>query len=57
MKITIDYNGSFAICNVTDFHNPLRWVNFNEADRMTQAYALSAFDCIREHFQRETKKK
>lgn len=57
MKIEIDYNGAFAVCKVTRFDNPTEVVYFNDADRMTQIYALSAFDCIKQHFKRETKLK
>ena len=53
MKIEIDYNGAFAVCRIEPMDEPGKMVNFNEADTKSQTYALSAFMCIREHWQRE----
>ena len=53
MKITIDYNGAFAVCRIEPMEEPGKMVNFNEADTKSQTYALSAFQTIKEHWQRE----
>ena len=53
MKIEIDYNGAFAVCNIEPMEEPGKMVNFNEADTKSQTYALSAFQTIKEHWQRE----
>jgi hypothetical protein len=53
MKITIDYNGAFAVCNIEPMEEPGKMVNFNEADTKSQTFALSAFRCIEEHWKRE----
>ena len=53
MKITIDYNGAFAVCNIELMEEPGKMVNFNEADTKSQTFALSAFRCIEEHWKRE----
>jgi hypothetical protein len=53
MKIEIDYNGAFAVCNIELMDEPGKMVNFNEADTKSQTYALSAFQTIKEHWQRE----
>jgi hypothetical protein len=53
MKITIDYNGAFAVCNIEPMEEPGKMVNFNDADTKSQTYALSAFQTIKEHWQRE----
>ena len=53
MKIEIDYNGAFAVCNIELMEEPGKMVNFNEADTKSQTYALSAFQTIKEHWQRE----
>lgn len=53
MKIEIDYNGAFAVCRIEPMEEPGKMVPFNEADTKSQTYALSAFMCIREHWQRE----
>ena len=53
MKITIDYNGAFAVCNIEPIEEPGKMVNFNEADTKSQTFALSAFRCIEEHWKRE----
>jgi hypothetical protein len=53
MKIEIDYNGAFAVCNIELMDEPGKMVNFNDADTMSQTYALSAFQTIKEHWQRE----
>lgn len=53
MKIEIDYNEAFAVCRIEPMEKPDTMVNFNEADTKSQTYALSAFMCIREHWQRE----
>lgn len=53
MKIEIDYNGAFAVCNIELMEESGKMVNFNEADTKSQTYALSAFQTIKEHWQRE----
>ena len=53
MKIEIDYNGAFAVCNIEPMEEPGKMVNFNNADTKSQTYALSAFQTIKEHWQRE----
>jgi hypothetical protein len=53
MKIEIDYNGAFAVCNIEPMDDPCKMVNFNDADNKSQTYALSAFQVIKEHWQRE----
>lgn len=53
MKIEIEYNGAFAVCNIEPMDEPGRMVNFNEADTKSQTYALSAFRTIEEHWRRE----
>lgn len=53
MKIEIDYNGAFAVCNIELMEEPGKMVNFNDADTKSQTYALSAFQTIKEHWQRE----
>lgn len=53
MKIKIEYNGAFAVCNIEPMDEPGRMVNFNEADTKSQTYALSAFRTIEEHWRRE----
>jgi len=53
MKIEIDYNGAFAVCNIEPMDEPGKMVNFNEADTKSQTYALSAFQTINEYWQRE----
>lgn len=53
MKIEIDYNGAFAVCRIEPMEKPGTMVNFNEADAMSQTFALSAFRCIEEHWRRE----
>jgi hypothetical protein len=53
MKIEIDYNGAFAVCNIEMMDEPGKMVNFNDADTKSQTYALSAFHTIKEHWQRE----
>ena len=55
MRIEIDYNGSFAVCKISDANDPDKMVNFNDADQMSQIYALSAFDCVKRHWERERK--
>ena len=57
MKIEIDYNGAFAVCRIEPMEKPGTMVYFNEADTKSQTYALSAFRCIREHWQREKRLK
>ena len=53
MRIEIDYNGSTAICKITEFHgNPEVLINFDNADEFSQLLALSAFDCVRQHWER-----
>ncbi len=53
MKIEIEYNGAFAVCNIELMDEPGKMVNFNDADTKSQTYALSAFQTIKEHWQRE----
>lgn len=53
MKIEIDYNGAFAVCNIELMEEPGKMVNFNNADTKSQTYALSAFQTIKDHWQRE----
>ena len=53
MKIEIDYNGAFAVCNIEMMEDPGKMVNFNDADTKSQTYALSAFQTIKKHWQRE----
>ena len=53
MKITIDYNGAFAVCDIEPMEEPGKMVNFNESDTKSQTFALSAFRCIEEHWKRE----
>ena len=53
MKIEIDYNGAFAVCRIDPMEEPGKMVNFNEADTKSQTYAFSAFQTIKEHWQRE----
>ena len=57
MKITIDYNGAFAVCNIEPMEEPGKMVNFNEADIKSQTFALGAFDCIKQHWKREQQQK
>ena len=53
MRIEIDYNGSTAICKITEFHgNPEVLVNFDNADEFSQLLALSAFDCVKQHWEK-----
>ena len=53
MKIEIDYNGAFAVCNIEPMDEPGKMVNFNEADIKSQTFALSALRTVKEHWQRE----
>ena len=53
MKIEIDYNGAFAVCNIELMDEPGKMMNFNDADTKSQTYALSAFQTIKDHWQRE----
>ena len=53
MKIEIDYYGDSAVCRIEPMGKHGTMVNFNEADSASQAFALSAFSCIREHWERE----
>lgn len=53
MKIEIEYNGAFAVCNIELMDEPGKMVNFNDADTKSQTYALSAFQTINEHWQRD----
>lgn len=57
MKIEIDYDGSRAICSITDSFgkNPKAKVQFIYADKQSQIFALDAFKCIKEHWEREQK--
>lgn len=58
MKIKIEYNGAFAECFIEDTFgkDPFKVVPFSDADKMSQVFALGAFSCIKEHWQREQKK-
>jgi hypothetical protein len=53
MKIEIDYNGAFALCNIELMDEPVKMANFNDADNKGQTYALRAFQVIKEHWLRE----
>ena len=53
MKIEIDYNGAFAVCNIELMEEPGKIVNFNDADTKIQTYAMSAFRTIEEHWRRK----
>lgn len=53
MKIEIEYNGAMAVCRIELMEEPGRMVAFNEADRMSQVYALSAMRTVKEHWERE----
>lgn len=53
MKIEIDYNGAFAVCRIEPMEEPGKMVNFNEADRTSQVYALGAMRTVKEHWKRE----
>ena len=53
MKIEIDYNGAFAVCRIELMDEPGKMVNFNDADTKSQTYALSAFQTIKEDWQRK----
>ena len=53
MKIEIDYNGAFAVCNIELMDEPGKMVNFNDADSKSQTFAFGAFHTIEEHWRRE----
>lgn len=53
MKIEINYNGTSAVCRIELMGSPGMMENFNESDAMSQAFALSAFQCIKEHWECE----
>lgn len=53
MKIEINYNGTVAVCRIELMGSPGTMVNFNEAEPMSQTFALSAFKCIKEHWERK----
>lgn len=53
MKIEIKYNGATAVCRIEPMDKPGKMVNFNNADPKSQAYAISAFQAIKDHWQRE----
>lgn len=53
MKIEIDYNGAFTTCRIEPIDEPGKMVDFNDADTKSQTDALSAFQTIKEHWQRE----
>lgn len=53
MKNEIDYNGAFAVCKIEPMDKLGMMVNFNEADSMSQVFALGAFRAIKDHWQRE----
>lgn len=57
MKIEIEYNGAYAICTITDTFgkNPDAKMQFAYADKMSQIFALDAFKCIKECWDREQK--
>ena len=58
MKIKIDYDGTMAKCFIEDTFgkNPFKMVPFPKADKMSQIFALGAFSCIKEWWQREQQK-
>ena len=58
MKIQIEYNGSIAKCYIEDTFgkDPFKEVPFNEADKMSQIFALDSFRCIKECWEREKNK-
>lgn len=55
MKIEINYNGAFAECFIEDTFgkDPFKMLPFKKADEMSQIFALGAFSCIKECWQRE----
>lgn len=58
MKIKIEYNGAFAECYIEDTFGkePFKMVPIKDADKMSQVFALGAFSCIKEWWQREQRK-
>lgn len=63
MKLEIEYNGSFAICYVSNLYptennpklDPFRKYPFNELDNFSKIKVLDAFRTIEEHYKRELK--
>ena len=53
MKIEIEYNGAFAVCQVESMAEPGKIVNFKDADSTTQTYALRAFGVIKDQWLRD----
>ena len=55
MNIRIEYDGTMAKCYIQDTFgkDPFKEVPFNEADNMSQVFALGAFSCIKECWKRE----
>lgn len=56
--ITVDYDGTFAICKVSGVDEkgaPFKEQNFNSCDSLTKAMVLSAFDTIKQHHKRESR--
>lgn len=55
MNIRIEYDGTMAKCYIQDTFgkDQFKEVPFNEADKMSQIFALGAFDCIRDFWKRE----
>lgn len=58
MKIRIEYDGTMAKCYIQDTFgkDPFKEVPFNEADKMSQIFALNSFRCIKECWKRNQKK-
>ncbi len=55
MKIEIDFDGSVAKCTIQDTFNktaPLKVVDFNDADKMSQIFALNAFRIIEHQYKK-----
>lgn len=58
MTIKIEYDGTMAKCWITEMHgHPDVLVPFRTADAFSQVYALGAFHCIKECWERERQKK
>ncbi len=62
MKITIDYNGTFAVCTLQGCHydpndkediDPSKVIPFKRANKMSQIFAMDAFRTIIEDWKRE----
>ena len=58
--ITVDYDGTFAICKVSGVDEkgvPFKEQSFNSCDSLTKAMVLGAFRTVEEHHKREQKLK